>query len=113
MDSVYLGLLIENLTVLCIWLVQRNLNIKLYFCAESYLLSKLFILSATSLFMVLIYFLFIYRADTTHLLRHKRLPLGSVDSEDGGAFVDDEVHTLLPGTRTASNDDLSQVGSIE
>lgn len=57
--------------------------------------------------------LFTCRADTTHLLRPKRLPLGSVDSEDGGAFADDEIHTLLPGTRAASNDDLSQVGSIE
>lgn len=50
------------------------------------------------------------RTDTTQLLRPKRLPLGSVDSEDGGAYADDEIHSLLPGTRAASNDDLSQVG---
>lgn len=37
------------------------------------------------------------------------MPLGSVDSEDGNALNDDELHTLLPGTREISADDLSQV----
>lgn len=37
------------------------------------------------------------------------MPLGSVDSEDGNGLVDDELHTLLPGTREVSADDLSQV----
>lgn len=40
------------------------------------------------------------------------MPLGSVDSEDGNALVDDELHTLLPGTREISADELSQVNKI-
>lgn len=45
----------------------------------------------------------------THFIRPRRLPLGSVDSEDGNGLADDELHTLLPGTREISTDDLSQV----
>lgn len=40
------------------------------------------------------------------------MPLGSVDSEDGNGLVDDELHTLLPGTREVSADELSQVLNI-
>lgn len=40
------------------------------------------------------------------------MPLGSVDSEDGNGLGDDELHTLLPGTREISTDDLSQVLTI-
>lgn len=42
-------------------------------------------------------------------MRPRRVPLGSVDSEDGNVLVDDELSTLLPGTREISTDDLSQV----
>lgn len=41
------------------------------------------------------------------------MPLGSVDSEDGNGIGDDELHTLLPGTREVSADDLSQVLNIQ
>lgn len=53
--------------------------------------------------------MFRYRTDAPHFLRPRRMPLGSVDSEDGNGLVDDELHTLLPGTREVSADDLSQV----
>lgn len=53
--------------------------------------------------------IFDYRSDAAHFLRPRRMPLGSVDSEDGNALVDDELNTLLPGTREVSADDLSQV----
>lgn len=52
---------------------------------------------------------FIFRTDAAHLLRPRRMPLGSVDSEDGNGLGDDELNTLLPGTREVSADDLSQV----
>lgn len=50
-----------------------------------------------------------HRHDITNIYRPRRVPLGSVDSEDGNALADDELHTLLPGTREISTDDLSQV----
>lgn len=49
------------------------------------------------------------RCETTNLLGGRRLPLGSVDSEDCNVLVDDDLQTLLPGTREISTDDLSQV----
>ncbi|XP_031634715.1 protein sprint isoform X2 [Contarinia nasturtii] len=49
-----------------------------------------------------------FGTDAPHFLRPRRMPLGSVDSEDGNALVDDELHNLLPGTREVSADDLSQ-----
>ncbi|XP_055306963.1 protein sprint isoform X2 [Sitodiplosis mosellana] len=49
-----------------------------------------------------------FGTDAPHFLRPHRMPLGSVDSEDGNGLVDDELHTLLPGTREVSADDLSQ-----
>lgn len=59
-----------------------------------------------------IWFLLLYRPDSSNFLRPRRMPLGSVDSEDGNALADDELHTLLPGTREISADDLSQVIEI-
>lgn len=56
-----------------------------------------------------LFYFFTCRSDAAHFLRPHRMPLGSVDSEDGNALVDDELHTLLPGTREISTDDLSQV----
>lgn len=53
-------------------------------------------------------FFFYCRSDATQFLRSHRMPHGSVDSEDGNA-LDDELNTLLPGTREISADDLSQV----
>lgn len=51
-----------------------------------------------------------FRSDATQFFRaSRRPPLGSVDSEDGNGFADDELQTLLPGTRDTPIDDLSQV----
>lgn len=66
----------------------------------------------SDLIVLFIGFFFHCRTDAPHFLRPRRMPLGSVDSEDGNALVDDELNNLLPGTREVSADDLSQVLNI-
>ncbi|XP_037036638.1 protein sprint isoform X2 [Bradysia coprophila] len=47
------------------------------------------------------------RSESQHL-RTRRLPLCSVDSEDGNGLGDDDMQALLPSNRDLSREDLSQ-----
>lgn len=50
----------------------------------------------------------IFRSESTQQ-RSRRLPLNSIDSEDGIGMGDDDMEALLPNNRGLSGDDLSHV----
>lgn len=59
---------------------------------------------------LIFFFLYTFRSDTSHHLRTRHVPIGSIDSEDGGVgLTDDDLQSLLPANHGISRDDLSQV----